>query len=44
MKIGRFRNEILGDSYAIISADGKRLISKSDFQEQTGIPIPNSVK
>jgi 2-keto-4-pentenoate hydratase/2-oxohepta-3-ene-1,7-dioic acid hydratase in catechol pathway len=44
MKIGRFRNEILGDSYAIISADGKRLISKSDFQEQTGIPIPHSVK
>jgi 2-keto-4-pentenoate hydratase/2-oxohepta-3-ene-1,7-dioic acid hydratase in catechol pathway len=44
MKIGRFRNETLGDSYAIISDDGKRLISKSDFQEQTGIPIPHSIK
>lgn len=44
MKIGRFRNETLGDSYAIISDDGKRLISKSDFQEQTGIPIPHGIK
>lgn len=44
MKIGRFRNETFGDSYAIISEDGKRLISKSEFQEQTGIPIPYSIK
>jgi 2-keto-4-pentenoate hydratase/2-oxohepta-3-ene-1,7-dioic acid hydratase in catechol pathway len=44
MKIGRFRNEELGESYAIISNDGKRLISKSDFQEKTGIPIPHSIK
>jgi len=44
LKIGRFRNETFGDSYAIISEDGKRLISKSEFQEQTGIPIPHSIK
>src|ERR1044072_2260468 len=44
MKIGRFRNEELVESYAIISNDGKRLISKSDFQEKTGIPIPHSIK
>lgn len=44
MKIGRFRNESLADSYAIISEDGEKFISKSDFQEQTGIPIPHSIK
>jgi 2-keto-4-pentenoate hydratase/2-oxohepta-3-ene-1,7-dioic acid hydratase in catechol pathway len=44
MKIARVWSDKLGDTYGIISEDGNRLVSKSDFQEQTGIPIPHSIK
>ena len=44
MKIGRIKLEEIGDTYGIISADGKKIITKQDFQEQTGVPIPQTVK
>ena len=44
MKIARIKNVKEGDTYAVISDDGKRLITKSEIQEQTGIPIPSNIK
>src|SRR6476620_8914606 len=44
MKIARIWSDKLGDTYGIISEDGSQVVSKSDFQEQTGIPIPHSIK
>ena len=44
MKIARIRNSRRGDTYAVVSDDGKKLITKSEIQEQTGIPIPQSIK
>jgi 2-keto-4-pentenoate hydratase/2-oxohepta-3-ene-1,7-dioic acid hydratase in catechol pathway len=44
MKIGRIKMEEIGETYGIISADGKKIITKQDFQEQTGVPIPQTVK
>ncbi|MDW0164659.1 MAG: fumarylacetoacetate hydrolase family protein [Nitrososphaeraceae archaeon] len=43
MKIGRIKIEEIGETYGIISADGKKIITKQDFQEQTGVPIPQRV-
>src|ERR671931_884911 len=44
MKIARIKDRWVGDTYAIVSDDGKKLITKSEIQEQTGIPIPSSIK
>lgn len=44
MKIARIKNTKEGDTYAVISDDGRRLITKSEIQEQTGIPIPLNIK
>ena len=44
MKIGRIKIEEVGETYAIISPDGKKIITKLDFQEQTGVPIPQTIK
>ena len=44
MKIARIRNASLVETYAIVSEDGKRLITRLEIQDQTGIPIPFSVK
>src|SRR5687768_339232 len=44
MKIARIKNETIGETYAIVSEDEKRLITKSENQEQTGIPIPPRIK
>jgi 2-keto-4-pentenoate hydratase/2-oxohepta-3-ene-1,7-dioic acid hydratase in catechol pathway len=44
MKIGRIKIEEIGETYGIISADGRKIITKEDFQEQTGVPIPQTVK
>src|ERR671914_1068587 len=44
MKIARIRNGTIGETYAIVSEDEKRLITKSEIQEQTGIPIPPRIK
>ena len=44
MKIGRIQIEEVGETYGIISPDGKKIITKLDFQEQTGVPIPQTIK
>src|SRR6478672_1209467 len=44
MKIGSIRIKGLGETYGIISSDGKKIITKLDFQEQTGVPIPQTIK
>lgn len=43
MRIARIQNEDFGETYGIISVDNKKIMTKSDFQEQTGIPIPQDV-
>jgi 2-keto-4-pentenoate hydratase/2-oxohepta-3-ene-1,7-dioic acid hydratase in catechol pathway len=44
MKIGRIKIQEVGETYGIISPDGKSIITKLDFQEQTGVPIPQTIK
>ena len=44
MKIARIKNASLVETYAIVSEDGKRLITRPEIQDQTGIPIPSSIK
>jgi 2-keto-4-pentenoate hydratase/2-oxohepta-3-ene-1,7-dioic acid hydratase in catechol pathway len=44
MKIARIKDTKVGYTYAIVSDDKKKLITKSEIQEQTGIPIPQSIK
>lgn len=44
MKIGRIMIAEVGETYGIISSDGKSIITKLDFQEQTGVPIPQTIK
>jgi len=44
MKIARIRNASLVETYASVSEDGKRLITRLEIQDQTGIPIPFSIK
>jgi 2-keto-4-pentenoate hydratase/2-oxohepta-3-ene-1,7-dioic acid hydratase in catechol pathway len=44
MKIGRIKIEEVGETYGIISPDGKKIMTKLDFQEQTGVPIPQTIK
>jgi 2-keto-4-pentenoate hydratase/2-oxohepta-3-ene-1,7-dioic acid hydratase in catechol pathway len=44
MKIARIKDTKIGYTYAIVSDDRKKLITKSEIQEQTGIPIPQSIK
>jgi 2-keto-4-pentenoate hydratase/2-oxohepta-3-ene-1,7-dioic acid hydratase in catechol pathway len=44
MKIARIKNASLVETYALVSEDGKRLITRTEIQDQTGIPIPSSIK
>ena len=44
MKIARIRNDSLVETYALVSDDGRKLITRSEIQDQTGIPIPSSIK
>ena len=44
MKIARIKDRWVGDTYAIVSGDLKKLITRSEIQEQTGIPIPSNIK
>lgn len=44
MKIARIKDTKIGYTYAIVSDDKMKLITKSEIQEQTGIPIPQSIK
>jgi len=44
MKIARLRDKRYGNSYGIISNDGKKIATRAEIQDRTGIPIPPSVK
>jgi 2-keto-4-pentenoate hydratase/2-oxohepta-3-ene-1,7-dioic acid hydratase in catechol pathway len=44
MKIARIRNASMIETYALVSEDGRKLITRSEIQDQTGIPIPSSIK
>ena len=44
MKIARIRNANVLETYAIVSEDGKRLITRLEIQDQTGIPLPSSIQ
>lgn len=43
MKIARIRDNAEGETYALLSPDGSKLVTRSEIQEQTGIPLPLSV-
>ncbi|MGA7369439.1 MAG: fumarylacetoacetate hydrolase family protein [Nitrososphaeraceae archaeon] len=44
MKIARVRDSNSTETYALISSDEKTLVTRNEIQEQTGIPIPVSIK
>jgi len=44
MKIARVRFKNLMETYGIVSDDGKKIITKEQIQEETGIPIPPRIK
>ena len=44
MKIARIKDILAGETYAILSNDAAKLITRSELQEQTGIPLPPTVK
>jgi 2-keto-4-pentenoate hydratase/2-oxohepta-3-ene-1,7-dioic acid hydratase in catechol pathway len=44
MKIARIKDILAGETYAILSSDAGKLITRSEIQEQTGIPLPPTVK
>jgi hypothetical protein len=41
MKIARVRDSNNTETYALISSDEKKLVTRNEIQEQTGIPIPS---
>ena len=44
MKIARVKDSNSTETYALISRDEKKLVTRNEIQEQTGIPIPVSIK
>jgi len=44
MKIARINDARVKETYALVSEDGKRLMTRQEIQEQTGIPVPPSIK
>jgi 2-keto-4-pentenoate hydratase/2-oxohepta-3-ene-1,7-dioic acid hydratase in catechol pathway len=44
MKIARIKDTSAGETYAILSRDAGKLVTRSGIQEQTGIPLPPTVK
>lgn len=44
MKIARIKDISAGETYAILSRDAGKLVTRSGIQEQTGIPLPPTVK
>jgi 2-keto-4-pentenoate hydratase/2-oxohepta-3-ene-1,7-dioic acid hydratase in catechol pathway len=44
MKIARINDSKFKETYALVSDDGKRLVTRHEIQEQTGIPVPPSIK
>lgn len=44
MKIARINDSKVKETYALVSGDGKRVVARQEIQEQTGIPVPPSIK
>ena len=44
MKIARLKINDSLETYGVVSEDGKKLITKEQIQERTGIPIPPNIK
>ena len=44
MKIARIKLNSLVETYGIVSKDGKKILTKEQIQEKTGIPIPPNIK
>ena len=44
MKIARIKDISAGETYAILSHDAGKLVTRSGIQEQTGIPLPPTIK
>jgi len=44
VKIARILDSKVKESYGIISEDGKRVVIRTEIQQQTGIPVPPNIK
>ncbi len=44
MKIARIKNDKFGETYGVVSQDLNKVITKTEIQEQTGVPIPQNIK
>jgi 2-keto-4-pentenoate hydratase/2-oxohepta-3-ene-1,7-dioic acid hydratase in catechol pathway len=44
MKVARIRDSKVKETYGIISDDGKSIVTRSEIQQQTGIPVPLNIK
>ncbi|MDQ3847549.1 MAG: fumarylacetoacetate hydrolase family protein [Thermoproteota archaeon] len=44
MKVARIRDRNLKETYSIISDDEKSIITRTEIQQQTGIPVPPNIK
>jgi 2-keto-4-pentenoate hydratase/2-oxohepta-3-ene-1,7-dioic acid hydratase in catechol pathway len=44
MKVARIRDNRVRETYGIISHDRKNIVTRSEIQQQTGIPVPPNIK
>src|ERR671934_2233207 len=44
MKVARIRDSKVKETYGIVSGDRKSIVTRSEIQQQTGIPIPQNIK
>ena len=44
MKVTRIRDSKVKETYGIISEDSRRVVTKAEIQQQTGIPVPPNIK
>src|SRR5918997_3147436 len=44
MKVARIKDRNVKETYGIISDDGKSIATRSEIQQQTGIPLPPNIK
>lgn len=44
MKIARINDDRVKETYALVSDDGRRVVTRQEIQQQTSIPVPPSIK
>src|ERR671923_2572945 len=44
MKVARIQDSKVKETYGIISDEGKSIVTRSEIQQQTGIPVPPNIK